>query len=62
MEKYWMVHRIGSSTQNRHYTKELAEAEARRLASCNIGTIFTVLEVVTAFKVDLPKPTELSVF
>lgn len=50
---FWMV--VGSGVPcYRHATKEAAKAEAERLARCNIGQEFTVLEAIaTVVKSDL---------
>ena len=51
--KFWMVKGAGPTTVH-HATKELAEAEAKRLARSAPGQVFVVLEAVSAHvKVDV---------
>lgn len=51
--KFWMVKGAGPSTVH-HASKEVAEAEAKRLARSAPGQVFVVLEAVSAHvKVDV---------
>lgn len=45
--RYWLVHGHGPAN-HRHFSRDEAEREARRLASFNPGKTFAVLEVVAA--------------
>ena len=52
--KFWMVYRMdGGSPRVRHETKELASAEAQRLATKELGHTFYVLETIS-LKVKMP--------
>lgn len=55
MNKYWMVHNAsaGTSTEKVHLVKEEAITEAVRLAKRQPEHVFTVLEVVRAYKAHL---------
>ncbi len=59
--KYWMVHHDSSSTNVQHKTIESAEKEATRLAAKSPGTVYTVLEVVKAFRTVISPVTEVEV-
>ena len=53
--KFWMVYGIGQrAPAAQHWTKDDAEAEARRLASQHPGITFVVLSAVGAFRTDRP--------
>ena len=55
MNKYWMVHRIGSPSSNvQHKSLDSATEEAKRLAAQHPGSTFAVLETVTAWHAPQP--------
>lgn len=50
MNKFWMVYGVGNNQPRvQHATLALAQAEARRLAERQLGTVFVVLEAVEKF-------------
>jgi hypothetical protein len=54
--KYWLVHRPSNRCPEvMHQTVQKAEFEAARLAGQHVGEVFTVLEVVSAFRCPLPE-------
>lgn len=55
--RYYMVNNPnGGPSKTKHYARELAEAEARRLAITHPGEYFTVLEAITAYHLREPTP------
>lgn len=49
--KFWMVYGLErGAPRYRHYSKEAAQAEAKRLAGQTPGATFVVLAAVDAFK------------
>lgn len=59
--KYWMVNNPnGGASKTKHYSCELAELEAKRLASMYPGESFVVLEAVMAFYLRKPTPEVVS--
>lgn len=49
--KFWMVYGLGRGAPHyKHWSKESAQNEAKRLASQTPGEIFVVLSAVEAFK------------
>lgn len=66
MKRFWMVWRVGGDAPTYQHESELsATDEAHRLARNNPGSVFTVLEAITAVKrqdvvcVDLRTDTEI---
>lgn len=63
MDAYFMVHNVskGGMPTQRHKTREIARAEAKRLASNSAGDTFTVLQVIEAYAVNQPVPQQIPV-
>lgn len=62
MTKWWYVwnpHPSAAAPKHKHYDKASAMAEAKRLASCNVGGVFLVLKVVGGYHVERPEPEEI---
>lgn len=62
MHKYWFVHNPLSdhASKARHGSYNSAIDEATKLARANPGTIFFVLESVSAFATEAPRVTEIA--
>jgi len=58
--KFWMVWKIhGASSTAQHQTKEIAKAEASRLAEKHPGERFVVLQAMSVFIATVNPPQEL---
>lgn len=62
LAKFWMVHGINQRPPaHKHWTFASAEREAKRLSVAHPGTVFVVLEAITAFVSESPRTVEISV-
>lgn len=60
--KFWMVYGVGQRGPTyRHWSLPAATAEARRLAECNSGIVFVVMEALCAVTADKPRITAIDV-
>lgn len=62
VEKYWMVHNLnGHGPTKKHYNRDEAIEESKRLAEKELGQVFCVLECISAYCVERPKAEKLSI-